>query len=117
MANENFGLGFTVEPLAIWVDDQEGVIGESATIFIPFGIDTPAHGEFGTIFVPFTPGGPGQGEAGTVMFPYSSVPNSLGEAGVPSTSGLCPAFNVLQGPGQSVLSSDGGFSTNILSCP
>lgn len=113
MANENFGLGYTVSSTALWNDDFEGAVGEFGTIFIPFIVDEPSQGEFGTIYVPFAQGGPSQGEFGTIYIPLDGQGPALAEAGTLDTTGLC-GLNILSLPGQSALS---GPPLNIISCP
>lgn len=97
MANENFGLGFTVEPLAEW-NDTEGGMGSAGTVFADIA-SLYAFGPAGTVFAD--------------IVAYSG----MGSAGTISASGLCAVHNMLQGPGQSILDSAGGSSNSILSCP
>ena len=99
MANENFGLGFTVSDVGLWNDPNEG-----------------KHGAAGTIsaqVVDFHKEGP----AGTIFFAPPVIDNKHGPAGVAVGLEFCLAPNVLFGLPYSTLDSSGGFSPSSLSCP
>ena len=49
MATQDFGLSFTVSAPALWVDNEQGVIGEASTIFAQT-LSFNKIGEAGTIF-------------------------------------------------------------------
>ena len=118
MANENFGLGFTVEAPANWTDNGAlGKVGEAGQIIADFFTtdDKSKAGEAGTIFADI-PALVSAGEAGTIFADILML-DGVGEAATADTTGLCAAPSLLSGPGQSVLSSEGGFPSNDLSCP
>jgi len=94
MANENFGLGFTVEPFAQWAEPTEGT-------------QSPAN--------QFTPIISAENQSPANQFSPIISSEYQSPANQELMAGLCSAPSVLSGPGQSVLSSGGG--TSIASCP
>ncbi len=108
MANENFGLGFTVEPLAQWAEPTEGNQGPFGEIAI--FIENENQGPFGEI----TPiiSSESQGAFGELAF-FNNI-DMQGPFGELDTNGLCDVFSVLSGPEVSVLSGPG---TSTASCP
>ncbi len=66
MANENFSLSFTINSFSVWIDNEEGIVGESSTLFFPYEIELPAMGEASTIFILNSIGAPAIGEASTI---------------------------------------------------
>ena len=93
MANENFGLGFTVESFSIWADPTEGTQG-------------PANQPAFVISAEYD--GPANQPSFVISSEYQGPANQM------DMLTLCAAFNVLSLPGQSTLS---GPPANMMSCP
>lgn len=108
MANENFGLSFTVEPFAFWADQQEGMqsAANQLVITVPTDMQSPAN-QFSPIISSET-----QSPANQFIF---LVPTDMqSPANQLDMLGLCAVFSVLSGPGQSILSGPG---VNTATCP
>lgn len=116
MANENFGLGFTVESIALFNDTgpEAGQIGEASTIFASL-LTLAQVGESSTVFAELTTLEQ-VGEASTIFAELTTL-EQVGEAGTVDAAGICSAPSILSAPGISVLNTEGGFPPSTLSCP
>lgn len=109
MANEEFGLGFTVEQFAFFNDKgpEAGQIGEASTISANV-LTYRQVGEPSTIFAELTI--PKQIGEATTIFAELTIPRQIGEATTFNPSGICFKQNLLSarvGTFFSVLSSSG----------
>lgn len=93
MATQDFGLSFTVSAPAIWVDNENGILGEASTIFSQI-LNTDKTGEAGTIFADVY------------------VPEAIGESSNVIASGMCFSRSFMSPPLISILSGPGTSSTS-----
>ena len=96
MANENFGLSFTVEQLAAWNEQTEGKLSEASTVFS----DLVALEKVS--------------EASTVFADLVAL-EKVSEASTVSADGICAPPSRMSAPGYSSLGPGGPQST--ASCP
>ena len=108
MANENFGLSFTIESLALWGDPSEGTQGPYGELI--FVDKTDMQGAFGEI----SPIISSESQSTFGEFTFIIERDMQGAFAETNTNGLCISFNILGGPGQSILS---GPPVNHATCP
>ena len=107
MANENFGLSFTVEHLAIWADTLEGA--QSPANQFVFVVKTDAQSPANQ----FSPVISAENQSPANQFVFFVATDMQSPATQVDILGLCAVASILSGPEQSNLS---GAGLNILSC-